>query len=148
MSNELHISVSSSSKRFLNEYKRENALRSYSDCINQLIEEYQENQPDRQQVLAKEIVKALYEEHGKEQTRIRLAATTADINSQVIIEILNSILYAMNADQYFPTEEIKSEVVAQAEIAVRGRIARYKVMRDSREAVKAEKNAREKKQPL
>lgn len=140
--NRIHITMKDETLAYVDEYKRDHELGSRSETVEEIIKRYQEGQPSQMQVLAKEIVKVLYEEHGKEQTRIRMAATTADINSQVIIEILNSILYTMQTEQYFPTEEMKSEVVSQAEIAVRGRIARYKVMRDSK-AVTAKKKDEE-----
>ena len=48
-------------------------------------------------------------------TRIRLGATTADRNSQVMIEILNSMIYALNITQCYNTDYLKTDVVRESQ---------------------------------
>lgn len=123
---EKHIKISTEAEQILLKLQTEKELHSTSAAIEYLIKEYERNND-----LTKRISEKVTEDLSKILTRIRLGTNTADINSQVIIEILNAIIFKLNVDpmttgfQETPTVTISREYV-------RGNIAKYKQNKDQR----------------
>ena len=90
----LNITIDQSTKEYIDKVKKEKNLRSQSQAIDYIIMQEREN--DNVDVLADCIVDKIKDRYENMFTRIRLGATTADRNSQVMIEILNSMIYALN----------------------------------------------------
>ena len=65
-------------------------------------------------------------------TRIRLASTMADRRKEVIVEILNSIVYHLEAEESYSTEIMKSAIVEDSENIVKRRVARLKQIKDNK----------------
>lgn len=78
-------------------------------------------------------LKKLDEHYSKLLTRVRLGVTETDKNVQVIIEILNSMLY-FEKKQYglMPTDVITHETVLEAKEQIKERIARFKQINDEK----------------
>ena len=56
----------------------------------------------------------------------------ADRRTEVIVEILNSIVYHLEAEESYSTEIMKSAIVADSEKTVKRRIARLKQVKDNK----------------
>ena len=92
----------------------------------------QERENDNVDVLADCIVDKIKDRYENMFTRIRLGATTADRNSQVMIEILNSMIYALNITQCYNTDYLKTDVVRESQDIIKNRIEYYKQIKDSK----------------
>ena len=80
-------------------------------ALNKLICEHQENQGQEIDILAKKVIDLLEGKYKNLFTRIRLASTMADRRTEVIVEILNSLVYHLEADDSYNTELMKSAIV-------------------------------------
>lgn len=66
-------------------------------------------------------------------TRIRLAATGADQNTLILLEMMNTLLVALGKEQHAYTSRIaKSPAWDQCEQEVKRRIAHFKQQKDSK----------------
>ena len=128
------------SLEYLKKYQSEHGLKSLTAAIELIISNDREKEKNQNEDLAKEIVNVLEDKYKNTFTRIRLASRTADINSQVIIEILNSMLYSpsMSATNFVSTDTLKNDIVEQAENQTKAKIAYYKQLKDNK------KNGKEK----
>lgn len=126
------------SLEYLKKYQSEHGLKSLTAAIELIISNDREK--EKSEDLAKEIVNVLEDKYKNTFTRIRLASRTADINSQIILEILNSMLYApgMASTNFVSTDTLKNEIVEQAENQTKAKIAYYKQLKDNK------KNGKEK----
>lgn len=125
---------------YLKKYQSEHNLKSLTAAVELIISNDREKEKNQNENLAKDIVNMLDEKYKNTFTRIRLASRTADINSQIILEILNSMLYApgMASTNFVSTDTLKNEIVEQAEQQTKAKIAYYKQLKDNK------KNGKEK----
>ena len=65
-------------------------------------------------------------------TRLRLGVTTADKNSQVMLEILNSIILNLSMDKMYDTDILESNIVKESKDTVKNRIEKYKQLKDNK----------------
>ena len=56
----------------------------------------------------------------------------ADRRTEVIVEILNSIVYHLEAEESYSTEIMKSAIVEDSENTVKRRVARLKQIKDNK----------------
>lgn len=77
---------------------------------------------------------AVYERFEKLFTRVRLAARTAEHNSIILKDAVNTILYTMNdVGELIPAkEELAHPVIRDSEKMLKSDIARYKEIRDNK----------------
>ena len=78
------------------------------------------------------VAKKIAAEYENLFTRMRLGINTADRNSQVILEILNSIVFSLGVEKAFDTEVMQTDVVRDSKQIVKDRIARYKELKDNK----------------
>ena len=88
-------------------------------ALNKLICEHQENQGQEIDILAKKVIDLLEGKYKNLFTRIRLASTMADRRTEVIVEILNSLVYHLEAEDSYNTELMKSAIVEDSENTVK-----------------------------
>ena len=118
----LNITIDQSTKEYIDKVKKEKNLRSQSQAIDYIIMQEREN----------DNVDKIKDRYENMFTRIRLGATTADRNSQVMIEILNSMIYALNITQCYNTDYLKTDVVRESQDIIKNRIEYYKQIKDSK----------------
>ena len=72
--------------------------------------------------------------HGAEMVRLKFAATAAEVNTLVLIEIANSVLMKQKYSDtdFTPTEKINNGIVWKARNQVKDRRAKYKQFRDDK----------------
>lgn len=84
------------------------------------------------ETFAAAVVNEIEKKYKNTFTRIRLAATGADQNALILLEMINTILIALNIDQHAYTSRIsKSDVWKDCEADVKHRIEGYKQRKDS-----------------
>ncbi|MGG3102098.1 hypothetical protein ABEP12_02225 [Bacillus velezensis] len=77
------------------------------------------------------IAKRIHEMLHKDVTRIRLGTNNSDRNSQIIIELLNTLMVKENILRCLSTDENKSPAVEDAQTTVKKRIEGYKQRKDN-----------------
>lgn len=126
----LDITISQSTREYIDYVKKEHNLRSLSQAVDYIVQKEREN--DNVDVLADRILEKLKDKYENMFTRIRLGVNTADKNSQIMIEILNSMIYSLGVNQCYDTDIIKTDVVRDSENIIKNRIAHYKQIKDSK----------------
>lgn len=132
------VYLSDEDVEYIENFGRENHIRK-SAAMSVIINEHRNKEPINPSLIAK----AIREELSPELTRIRLASNTADRNSQVIIEILNTIILNLEIITPTLTNELESPTVSAAKEKIKADIERYKQIKDDKK-IKG-KNDKEKK---
>ncbi|MEC2297177.1 hypothetical protein ACTHP5_20090 [Bacillus subtilis] len=109
----------------IDQLKRELHLSSRGKVIDYLVSNY------NQISVEEKIAKRIYEMFHKDFTRIRLGTNNSDRNSQIIIELLNTLMVKENIPRCLSTDEHKSPAVQDAQGFVKKRIEGYKQRKDS-----------------
>lgn len=128
--------------KYIEDYRDKNNLNSLAKTMELIIDEHRAMAMNQEEAVANRVMELFEKKYGNSFTRIRLATRTADINSQVIIEILNSILYSGSLTASFvSTDAIKNELIEKSEDKVKAKIAYYKQLKDNKkEKISENKN--------
>ena len=121
--------LSEQAYNYLCRFAAENGL-SNTAAMERIICEHQKYQGRESDILAQKVTDLLEEKNLF--TRIRLASTMADRRTEVIVEILNSIVYHLEAEESYSTEIMKSAIVEDSENIVKRRVARLKQIKDNK----------------
>lgn len=105
-------------------YKEKNHLKSFTCAMEEMI-----RNSEKEYELEERISKRVSDELYKILTRIRLGSNSADINSQVIVEILNAMVYQFDVSP-LATGVKETDTVRQAKNYVREKIAEKKQKKD------------------
>jgi hypothetical protein len=116
----------------LEKIKKDNNLKSVSAAIDFVVSQYNNNDNDKLNKIGDVLLTKIEEKYSNMFTRIRLGSSTADKNSQVILEILNNMILNMNMEDVFSSEVIESNIVKESKNTVNDRIARYKQIKDNK----------------
>lgn len=118
--------------KYIEDYRDKNHFSSLAKTMELIISEHKAMAMNQEEAVANRVMELFDKKYGNSLTRVRLAARTADINSQVIIEILNSILYAGSLNASFvPSDVMKNELIEKSENKVKAKIAYYKQLKDN-----------------
>ena len=82
--------------------------------------------------MAEKVINLLEGKYKNLFTRIRLASTMADRRTEVIVGILNSLVYHLEAEDSYNPELMKSAIVEDSENTVKRRVARLKQIKDNK----------------
>lgn len=123
--------LSEQAYNYLCRFGAENGL-SNTAAMERIICEHQKYQGRESDILAQKATDLLEEKYKNLFTRIRLASTMADRRTEVIVEILNSIVYHLEAEESYSTEIMKSAIVEDSENIVKRRVARLKQIKDNK----------------
>lgn len=92
---------------------------------------YSNNNNDLSQSIAKDLINAIDEKYKNTITRIRLASNAADVNSLILLEMMNSLLISSGYNKNAYTSRIaKSDVWNECEKEVKRRISHFKQNKD------------------
>ena len=83
-------------------------------------------------IVAEKLLTKIEEKYKNMFTRLRLGVTTADKNSQVMLEILNSIILNLSMDKMYDTDILESNIVKESKDTVKNRIEKYKQLKDNK----------------
>lgn len=126
----VNLTISEQSKNYIEDYKKKNNYRSISEALDSIIKHSMNT--DNVDLIADRILRKIEDKYDNLFTRLRLAGNSADINSQVIVEILNSMIINMNMKKSFMTDTVESQVVADSKKQIKNRIAYYKQLKDNK----------------
>lgn len=117
---------------YLVSIKTQRGLRSYSAALDAVVQEHQRNNSEFIQACAGVFMESFENKYKDMFTRMRLGINTADRNSQVLIEILNSMIIGDDRTDFYATDTLESDIVKESKNAVKDRIARYKQIKDNK----------------
>ena len=83
-------------------------------------------------IVAEKLLTKIEKKYKNMFTRLRLGVTTADKNSQVMLEILNSIILNLSMDKMYDTDILESNIVKESKDTVKNRIEKYKQLKDNK----------------
>lgn len=123
---EKHIKLSDDAEIILKKIQKENNISSINKTIEFILFDY-ENNKNISQAVSEKITEDLY----KILTRIRISTNASDINTQVILEVLNSIAYQFNVKP-MTTEFAETTTMSVSKKYVKEKIATFKQRKDWR----------------
>ena len=121
-----HIKLSKEATEMVSKVQSEKGYMSWNKALEFIVMDYENNCN-----VAEKVSKKVLEDLSKILTRIRLGTTTADINSQVIIELLNAIIYQFNVEP-MTTDYVQTTAVETSKKHVRNKIAKAKQNKDQK----------------
>lgn len=127
------IRLSSSLAKKLEAYaKEEDATETH--VIEQALTGYFQDQSQEYERIADYFLDRYEQKYKNYMTRVRLAAREADVNSQILLELANSMLYLTSREgkDFISREEMEHPMLRNAKQFIKDRIARFKQQQDSR----------------
>ena len=110
--------------------QKEQKLPDFSKTLSYILHEYSKKEEDNCRLRERNL--KLEENEQKQMTRVRLASNGADVNGQVVVEVLNTLCWQFQASEFHSTEQMLHPVIEEAQITVKDRIARFKQAKDSK----------------
>lgn len=126
MALEKHIKLSPEAESILLRMQKEKGFSSINRTLEFIIIDYENNCN-----IARTVSKSVSEDLSKVLTRIRLGTNTADINSQIIIELLNAIVYQFNVAP-MTTQAEETTAVSVSRQYIKDKIAAFKQKKDNK----------------
>jgi hypothetical protein len=126
MALEKHIKLSDKAEKILTKVQEEQGFSSVNKTLEFIITDYENNRN-----LADNVSQKVSEDLSKVLTRIRLGSNTADINSQIIIEMLNAIIYQFNVAP-MTTQFGETTAVTVSRQCIKDKIAAFKQKKDNK----------------
>lgn len=85
-------------------------------------------------IIAEKFIEKYEEKYGSYMTRIRLGVRTADMNSQIMLDVLNSMLLykGITNDAYFSVDEMEHGIIANSRGNIKEKISRAKQRKDNK----------------
>ena len=102
--------------------------------FEQALKQYFQNLREEYDRIAERFLELYEEKYKNYMTRVRLAAREADVNSQILLELANSMLFLNSAEgkDFIASDEMEHPMMQNAKHFVKDRIARFKQKNDSR----------------
>ena len=97
-----------------------------------LLQYFESSKQNKYEEIANIFLEKLDEKYSAYQTRIRLGVRTAEINSQVMMEVLNTLLLLKGTQRsaFTSIQEAESPVIAAAKNTVKEKIEKAKQKKD------------------
>lgn len=119
----------------LEKYALENGFSSNTNALAYLIRHSQDKQEEKVAIAVREELEKNY----MQKERLRWSTQTAEQNSIVILDAINTLLFQLNAETLIPADTIPHQIVKQSKALIKDRIAHFKQKSDERKRRKAEK---------
>ena len=127
--------LSDKDMEILEQFKEKNGFSSNSNAISYLIRHSEDKEEEK-------IAKAVREEldkHYYSKERLRWSTQTAEQNSIITLDAINTLLFMFDAETLIPADDVPHKVIIQSRHMIKERIAHFKQMSDDRKRRKAEK---------
>ena len=108
--------------------QKEQKLPDFSKTLSYILHEYSKKEEDNCRLRERNL--KLEENDQKQMTRVRLASNGADVSTQTVIEVLNTLCWQMQMKDFRSTDQMLHPVVEEAQKTVKERIANYKQKKD------------------
>ena len=132
------ITVTEEDVKLLQQYKQKLGIRTDSGVISYLLRETYEKEKQLAVLIREEL-----EQNYIQKERIKWATQTAEQNSIVLLDAMNTLLWMLNAKENISVEHAAHPVVKQSKDAIKEKIAYFKQKSDDRKA-KADGKSNEK----
>ncbi len=113
--------------------KKDQNLRTDVSAIRYVLKEY-ENRMDmleKDERLALRIVDLLEERNYVYKERLRWATSTAEKNSTIMLDVLNTLLFAQEITECIPVTEIPAPVIEKSKQLIQEKISHFKQKKDN-----------------
>lgn len=129
MQKQKSVYLSEEDLQLLKEYKEKNGFNSDSQVFSYLLRKTRDEK--------EELVVAIREELEKNylpKERIKWATKVAEQNSIVMLDAINTILFALNLDSRIPVEVMPHKIISSSQDDLKQKIAHFKQMSDERKS--------------
>ncbi len=115
-------------------YQEEHQLNSITAAVETIINEHKAANMNPNEDVANRIIEKFDSKYGNALTRIRLASNAADVNIQILMEIINSFAVNNTFDigEFVSIATMKAPVLEEAEHTTKSKIAYYKQLKDNK----------------
>lgn len=110
--------------------KERYSLSTNGQVINFLIQQAMENQEER---IAKAVIQEMNDSYLSKE-RLKWSLQTAEQNSIILLDAMNTLLHKENLDTCITTEFLPNEVITQSKNNLKEKIAHFKQKSDDRKA--------------
>ncbi len=107
-----------------------------TEALEQIIRHYATTAKGANQALAEDLLDKIEERYGKQITRIRLGIRTADINSQIILELLNTLMFYYKIPTVILRDSSEAAPVSSAEQHIKNKIENYRKINEGKKGVR------------
>lgn len=110
-------------------------------AVENIFAEHRAANMSQNEDIANRVIEKFESKYGNALTRIRLGTNAADVNIQILMEIINSFAINNTFDigEFVPISTMKAPVLEQAEHTTKSKIAYYKQLKDNKRKGKDEK---------
>lgn len=116
------------SERIIQDVMKENNFTSENAALIYILDEFK-----KRKNFADEIADSLIERDKKYRERLRWATRTAELNSQMLLDAVNTILINKGLENCCATHILMSPVLEQSKKSIERRIEHFKQEKDNRE---------------
>lgn len=128
--------LSDTALTYLDEYSEKHNMNK-TESLEKIIREHKASSEDEIEKIANTVVEQIEDKYKNLFTRLRLATGYTEKNVQILIEMMNSLFFAMNVQEdFYDTDKFESIVLEKSRVFVQGRIDKAKQRKDSKFAKK------------
>lgn len=115
----------------IEEYAQKNKI-NHTQAVSDMIDAAYKMQIESEDIIVKKVLDAFENKYKNLFTRIRLGVRTADLNSQITLEVLNTILANMNIQQkdVVTTEKFTNPALKDSKELIKIRLENIKQKKD------------------
>jgi len=112
--------------------QKQECLGSFSAALDFIIKEHKQAE-NKEEIIADKIIEKLNKDYFNLLTKLRRNINAADINSQIILEVLNTLMINLEITQAYPTRDLKNNALKVGETEVKNKIAYFKQVKDNKQ---------------
>ncbi len=126
---------------YITDYKEQHQLSSLTKAVELIINEHRAATLNQNEDIANRVIEKFEHKYGNAITRIRLGTNAADVNIQIIMEIINSFAVNNTFDigDFVSISTMKAPILEEAEHTIKSKIAYFKQLKDNKKKGKDEK---------
>ncbi|MDM5185934.1 hypothetical protein QUF99_00240 [Bacillus sp. DX4.1] len=134
----MQVTLDEETDTYIKEYMEEHNIRYNGEAIVRICKEHQATKSNEWSLnyITEVVSKNLHEVLKSELTKIRLGSNSADKNTQILIELMNGLLFHQGVQNIISTEVEEMEGVKTAKQVVGNRISHSRQKRLDHEASK------------
>lgn len=125
-----HIVLSAEAEEYIEAYRKNHGC-SFSSAVDSIILEHRARENGEADEIAARVVAAFDSKYSAALTRIRLGVNGADRQTQMMMEMLNSMCCDMKIN-YYASDLVPSDAIKGAKKTVDQRIANFKQKKDNK----------------
>jgi hypothetical protein len=125
------LTLAESTVKFIFQYKEEHSSSSFSAAIDDIINQFEKYEKGFIDEIGKNTIDKIKGEYADDIKKIRFSSNVADFNTQVIIELLNTLLINMQVNNTYISSEVTSDVLIACQKTVMDRIADRKQRKEN-----------------